>query len=179
MMMVEETDTRFYVKESTIPNAGFGLFAKELLKKDDFLEVIGVQVPKDGISDQCTQFAGNYKFAAIQKVGFDRLVVPLGYAGMINHSEDKEKQNVEMTNRNHSPRNSAGSSLVYVFLRDIQPDEELLGHYGLEWAYIFDWAEKNTKTGEEKVQLVKTDWETLLSYDLYNLNELVSRIYKE
>jgi len=179
MILIEETDKRFYIKESTLPNAGFGLFAKEFLKKDDFLEIIGVQVPKNGISDQCTHFAGNYKFAALQKPGFDRLVVPLGYGGMINHVENESKRNVEMTNVNHNPRSDAGSSLVYVFLRDIEPDEELLGHYGVEWAFVFDWAGKNTKTDEEKVQLVKTDWETLLSYDLYNLNELVSRIYKE
>jgi hypothetical protein len=66
-----------------------------------------------------------------------------------------------------------------VFLRDIEKDEELLGHYGLEWAYIFDWAGKNTKTDEKTMPTGKSDWETLLSYKLYNLNELVSRIYKE
>jgi len=179
MMLVEETDTRFYIKESTIPNAGSGLFAKEPLKKDDFLEVIGIQVPKNGESDKCTHYAGNYKFAAQQKPGFDRLVIPLGYAGMINHTDDKSKQNVEMTNINHSVRNSAGSSLVYQFMRDIEKDEELLGSYGAEWAHILDWAAKNSKTDDQKAQLVKTDWETLLSYDLYNLNDLVRRINKE
>jgi hypothetical protein len=33
MLKVIESDERFYIKESILPNAGFGLFAKHPLKK--------------------------------------------------------------------------------------------------------------------------------------------------
>ena len=46
MIFVEETDTRFYIKESTLRNAGYGCFTNTLLKKGDWLEIIGVYVKK-------------------------------------------------------------------------------------------------------------------------------------
>ena len=43
MIVVEETDNRFYLKASTIKDAGMGVFAKEPLKKGDYLEIIGAR----------------------------------------------------------------------------------------------------------------------------------------
>ena len=35
MMLIEEKDKRFHVKESTIENAGMGVFASEDIKKEN------------------------------------------------------------------------------------------------------------------------------------------------
>ena len=51
MIFIEESDDRFYIKESSLPNAGWGCFAKTSLSKGDHLEVIGVYIKTGGISD--------------------------------------------------------------------------------------------------------------------------------
>jgi hypothetical protein len=79
--VVNETDERFYVAASTIPGAGSGLFARIPLSAGARLEVIGVLVLADSVSDRCTTYADTHKF----RVGH-RLLIPLGYGGMVNHS---------------------------------------------------------------------------------------------
>jgi len=75
-------DERFYVAASTIAGAGQGLFARRPLSVGDTLEVPGVLLQRDSISDQCTAYADAYKL----RVG-DKLLLPLGYAALVNHSD--------------------------------------------------------------------------------------------
>lgn len=80
-MHFHEDDNRFLIAPSTIPAAGRGLFARLPMSAGDRLVVVGVLITPDSVSDQCTAYADAYKF----RVG-DRLLIPLGYAGLVNHS---------------------------------------------------------------------------------------------
>jgi len=80
-MLLDETDDRFEVRESSIPGAGQGVFAVKPLRSGDRLRVIGVFINRNSVSDQCTRFADEHKF----RVG-DRLLIPAGFGGMVNHS---------------------------------------------------------------------------------------------
>ena len=108
-----ETDNRFYVSESRIPGAGQGLFTKTSLAQGDRLEVIGVLIPVDSVSDQCTRYADPYKF----RVGND-LLIPLGYGAMVNHSRDPNLEKM-----------IEGDRVVLQALRLIHQGEELLFCY--------------------------------------------------
>lgn len=112
-MIVEECDNRFYVRESTIPGAGRGLFAKAPMASGDKIEVIGILIATGSVSDECTHYADQYKF----RVG-SNLLVPLGYGGMVNHSS--------------SPNTEKVIEGETVYLRVVQPvavDEELFFSY--------------------------------------------------
>jgi hypothetical protein len=180
MFQVEETDDRFYTKESTIPKAGLGVFSKVLLEKDDYLEIIGVRVKAKGLADQCTHYGNKYKFAARGKVikgerstDYSHFIVPMGFGGMVNHSPSPAQQNAEIHYHQKSTRNQAAGQAVYRFLRNIEPDEEILGNYGEVWEGIMDWA-------GDKAEEIKDDWETFLGYDLYSLGQLAEKFdYKE
>jgi len=165
MICVEETDHRYNVKKSTIPGAGLGLFAKVPLKKGDCLELVGAQVPIQSITDIATYYAGKYKFAATDKDP-TRYVIPMGYAAFVNHCQ--EKQNVQIVAaKGRSPKNPNSGQIVYLFLRDIEPDEELLGDYGPKWEETFRWLEK-----------VDEDWETFVDHNLYRIREFQDRFIK-
>jgi hypothetical protein len=174
MYLVEETDTRFYLKESTVPNAGLGVFAAEPLKSGDYLEIIGVQVRSGSVADECTAYADKYKFAAAGKLvkkerttDFSRKVVPLGYGGMVNHVSDPKMQNATIDYRKGPTKNAAAGQPIYRFIRNIQKDEEVLGNYGEQWMNVMEWAaDKADELGDE--------WETFLSFNLYNLKEIMS-----
>jgi hypothetical protein len=165
MIVVEETDKRFYLKESTIKAAGMGVFAKESLKKGDYLEIIGVAVKVDSIANQCTAFAANYKFAA-KAADYDRLIIPMGYGGMVNHT-DGQGQNAQIEYKKGLKSSHAGQA-AYVFTRDIEAGEEILGNYGDHWDALFKWSVEYKESAEK----MEKDWETFLKYDLYNLGSL-------
>jgi hypothetical protein len=112
-MFAEETDPRFYVGPSTVIGAGLGLFAKLSLAKGDRLKVIGVFIDRDSVADRCTHFADEHKLRA-----GDRLLIPLGYGGMVNHSATPNLTKVIETDA------------VYLeALREIAPGEELFFTY--------------------------------------------------
>jgi hypothetical protein len=175
MFLVEETDKRFYLKKSTVPNAGLGVYTKVALPKGEYLEIIGVMVKSNSLTDNCTHYADKYKFAANGKIrqgkcetDFSRKIVPVGFGGMVNHAPMPEQQNAEIFYRNGPNRNSASGKAVYRFIRDIEPNEEILGSYGEEWLKIMDWAESKA----EDISKTEDEWETFLSYDLYSLGQL-------
>lgn len=124
-MLVDETDDRFYVAESTLPEAGNGLFAKVALNEGDRFEVIGALVLRESISDLCSHYADEHKF----RVG-DYLLIPLGFCAMANHSANPNLEKV-----------FEGEDRVFLrALRRIEPGEELFftytpyaqGRFGLE-----------------------------------------------
>ena len=168
MIQVEETDLRFYIKESTIPNAGFGLFANQNLEKGDFLEIIGVLVKTGGLADRSTHYARSYKFGARPGDKPNMLVVPLGYGGIVNHAPDIKSRNAVIDMNNGPTRNSAAGKIVYRFTRRIAKDEEILGDYGEYWGEAFKWAAPRAKIIDESQDV----WDKFLSYDLYGLGQL-------
>ncbi|ODU00524.1 MAG: hypothetical protein ABS79_03165 [Planctomycetes bacterium SCN 63-9] len=113
MLSFDERDDRFTIKPSTIPGAGNGLFSKVLLAEEDRLEVIGVLIPADSVSDLCTSYADCYKF----RIG-DQLLIPIGYGGMVNHSSQPNLEKV-----------CDGQRLYLKATRPIHPGEELLFTY--------------------------------------------------
>jgi SET domain-containing protein len=113
-MLIDEGDDRFYVANSTLPGAGKGLFTKVPLRKGDRLEVVGVIVRRDSASDRCTHFCDHHKF----RIGESRLLVPLGFGGMVNHSPTPNLQKV-----------FDGDRLFLEALRDLQADEEVFFTY--------------------------------------------------
>lgn len=80
-MTITESDPRFYIADSVVPGAGRGLFARVPLAVGEEPRVIGVLIPADTVSDECTRYADAYKF----RVG-DRLLISVGYGAMVNHS---------------------------------------------------------------------------------------------
>lgn len=167
MYTVEETDERFNIGPSTQPNAGDGLFAKELIKKGDFLEVIGVMVKCGSSADICTAYANSYKFAAAEKP--TNYIVPLGYAGIVNHTSDRAVQNVALSySKSRSKRSIHAGQVVYEAIRDIQPGEELLGYYGDGLEGVLKWAEEKSSVVDQN----KVEWDKFLAHNLYDLGIL-------
>jgi hypothetical protein len=111
--MTEEHDSRFYVAASTLRGAGQGLFAKAALAKGEMLEVVGILIPADSVSDRCTSYADVYKF----RVGAD-LLIPTGYGGLANHSASPNMEKI-----------ITGKQVYLRALRPIEQDEELLYLY--------------------------------------------------
>jgi hypothetical protein len=113
-MLVDEEDERFYVADSTVPGAGNGLFTKVPLRKGDRLEVVGVIVRRDSASDRCTHFCDHHKF----RIGEDRLLIPLGFGAMVNHSSTPNLRKV-----------FEGDSLYLEALHDLPANEEVFFTY--------------------------------------------------
>lgn len=108
-MILDERDDRFYAGPSTIPGAGRGLFARVPLKVGERLEVIGVRVRRDSVSDGYTAFADAYKF----RVG-DDLLIPCGIAALANDSSEPNLRKV-----------IDGESVFLELLHDVDEGEEL------------------------------------------------------
>lgn len=159
MNILEETDLRYIIAPSTLPNAGFGLFAKEFLARGDYLEIIGVLVRLDGVADKCTRYAMRYKFAGSK---LNAKIVPMGYGAIVNHCDDPAKRNCEIVViKGLTKRNPNSSEVVYQFTRDIMPGEELLGDYGENLSHEI----KKFNEGVEAVQDVELS--RFRSYNLY------------
>jgi hypothetical protein len=157
MILVEEKDKRFYLDKSTIESAGMGVFALEDIAVGSVLEIIGVMIDVGSISDQCSSFASNYKFAAKFSGEYNRHIIPLGFGGMVNHTVDKKNQNVELRYIKRNTNNENAGSAVYYFIKDVKKGQEILGNYGEKW---------NNKIEE------KNDWQMFLDLELYNLRHL-------
>jgi hypothetical protein len=125
--MTEEDDNRFYLKTSTIPRAGLGVFARVSLQKGARLEVIGLRVKPGSIADRCSPFTDRHKF-----LHADWLIIPLGYAGMVNHSPKPNMVRCEESDK-----------LFLQALREIAADEELFHAYNqaaLRRMGLTDWS---------------------------------------
>lgn len=171
MIFVEETDERFYIAPSTIPNAGYGCFAKTYIKRGDWLEIIGVYVKSGGLADQCTEYAKRYKFAGSSQM--DAKVVPMGFGGMVNHSDNINIINCELTfEKGLNKRSQHAGQVVYKFIRDVLPDDEVVGNYGR------NVGEEVKKIAENVGFLVanKSQIDKLLEHDLYNLNTVLKSL---
>ena len=112
-MILDETDDRFEVRDSTVSGAGRGLFTVKPLVVGDKLKVIGVLVRPGSVADDCTSFADPYKF----RVG-DLLLIPFGLGGMANHSSTPNMEKL-----------TQGHDVYLVATRDVAIDEEIFWSY--------------------------------------------------
>ena len=108
-----ETDERFYVGRSTVPEANEGLFAGVPLDRGDRLRMVGVLIPANSVSDRCTGYADPYKV----RVG-DSLLIPTGWGAKVNH---RDEANVA--------RIIDGGEVYLEALRPIAKDEEIFFRY--------------------------------------------------
>ncbi len=111
--LLEEPDGRFYIGTSTFPRAGKGLFAKVSLAKGVRVEVLGVLVRANSVSDRCTHYADAYKF----RLG-RHLLIPLGYGAFVDHSVHPNLKKVV-----------EGARVYLQTLRRIKKGEELCFRY--------------------------------------------------
>lgn len=182
MIAVYEHDDRFRIGASSIEGAGYGLFAAKDIPKGSFLEVIGVQVKRGSVADQCTAFADRYKFLASDDTF---VVIPMGWGAMVNHSDDKGKQNVEIRNQKAKPPEGEAKEIlgewplysgevVYYFLRDVAEGEEILGYYGSG----FDARQATLGGLGEEAEQDKA-WEEVKAMGLYGLDRLDKLLGRE
>jgi hypothetical protein len=122
--LVHETDDRFCLQPSTIPGAGLGCFARVPLLTGDRLEVIGILIEPGSAADRCTTYADEYKFRVD-----GQLLIPCGYAGMVNHAAEPNVRKMEEQGR-----------LFLEAIRDIAAGEELFFMYS-------DYAQKRFLKG--------------------------------
>lgn len=165
MIFIEENDDRFTIAESTLPNAGMGLFAKTFIPKNSTLEVIGVFVKAGGIADISTKYADRYKFGG--KKG-DANIIPLGFAGLVNHTDDTSIRNAELRYISGSKKSPHSSDLVYYFIKDVLPGQEILGNYGKNSGNEVSKISKNITAHDNN----KEEWNRFLSFNLYKLKDL-------
>lgn len=123
MNYIEEKDERFYIANSKEVAGGKGLFAKQNLNKDDYLEIIGV-IPKNDHTRLCMDYAKSYAFAT--KHG--ECLIPTGFGAIVNHAGNPQNQNVHTT--------FIDDMVVYQCIKDINKDEEILGNYGEGFANV-------------------------------------------
>jgi SET domain-containing protein len=102
------------------PVHGWGVFAKELIKKDEIFEecpVLTLPINKGEV----TSLLIDYRFNWPQGVEWEEQVFPLGYGGLYNHSENANAYWVSNTN---------DKTFRFIANRDIQPNEEIFVWYG-------------------------------------------------
>lgn len=165
MILIQERDERFHIGESTQPKAGRGLFASKDIRAGDDLEVIGVSVEMGSPADICTSYADSYKFAADYADSYTRHIIPMGYAGMVNHANDPNEKNVEIK----YVSKKGAIVCVYRFLRDVRKGEEILGDYGEGWKSLAEWSKGRIGCADESEE---QEWRSFLDLGLYNLNRL-------
>lgn len=133
MIVFEEKDDRFYISASKIVGAGRGVFAARDILAGEYMPITGVLVERGSEADRTTCFLDRYKFASEIKVENNKielgnyLICPLGYGALVNHTNSRRKQNVEIR---YVDESVCGSKAVYWFVRDVFRFEEILGNYG-------------------------------------------------
>jgi hypothetical protein len=110
---LDEPDDRFEVRPSTIPGAGFGVFARCEFSAGDALEVRGIVIKRESVADRCTHFADRHKF----RLG-DELLIPIGLGGLVNHSAEPNLEKVIV-----------GRRIFLRAIRTIAAGEELFFRY--------------------------------------------------
>jgi len=165
MILIDENDDRFYIARSTQPEAGRGLFASRDIEEGDCLEVKGVMVDKGSPADSCTAYADAFKFAADYAGVYTRHIIPMGYAGIVNHANNKEEQNVEIR---HIMRGGK-KVCVYQFVKPVAAGQEILGDYGDDWRGLDGWSRKVNEASDESEE---REWASFIGRGLYNLDRL-------
>jgi len=117
--LVQDIDPRLYVSISTIPEAGYGVFARRHLAEGEQVFIRGVAVRRGSMEEASIRASRHYFFYWPSQ---DAVILPVGYGALINHTSDRRFQNVRIAE--HEGR------VFYEVIRGIGPGEELLGNYG-------------------------------------------------
>ena len=136
------------VKDSTLPLAGKGLYAKKDFKKDEIISISPVLVlPKHEV-ERMNDVSVLYNYV-ITSEGSDVAIFPIGLAAMANHGgvesnmvmswyvwsneDDTFANNLKKTGDDLLASPFAQLDLAYRATRDISAGEELLLFYGEDW----------------------------------------------
>jgi hypothetical protein len=152
LFLKKTTDPIF--KESTIKNAGKGLLAKQKIKEGEFLP----NYWRDGsqrwyrqinalIFSTLSKFAANVKRKGNLVDMGDYAIVPLGYAGIVNHDRTKT-QNVEIryVGDEHPQKSIHAGKAVYWLIRAMsKKTKKFSGNYGI-MSFGTDVSKKFTKS---------------------------------
>lgn len=136
ILFEEDYDDRFYIATSKIPKAGNGLFAAKPIKKNEFLFITGIKVERGSLSDRTTSFLNKYKFLLRPEIVNGNMesgkysVCPLGYASFVNHQPKKQNVKIAYFDDINLELPKHAENLLYVFIKDVAKDEEILTNYG-------------------------------------------------
>jgi hypothetical protein len=137
MIIFEENDDdRFYIAKSKIPMAGNGLFAAKPVKKNEFFFITGVMVERGSLADKTTSFLNKYKFLLRPEsidgnIDYGKYsVCPLGYASFVNHHPIRQNVRITYSCDENIKIPKHADQLLYLFIKDVEKDEEILTDYG-------------------------------------------------
>jgi len=107
------TSDKVYIKESSILNAGRGVYARRDIKKDEIIERCPViEVPKHDTSNLRESILVTYFFYFGKNK--ERLAVALGFGSTYNHS-----YKIKLI----------GKTIDFMAIKDIKKDEEITVNY--------------------------------------------------
>lgn len=113
------TSDKIYIKQSGIPNAGRGVFARRDIKKGEIIERCPViEVPKYDVSNLRESILVTYFFYFGRNK--QRLVVALGFGSIYNHSYEPNAT----YKKKHTER-----IIDFIALEDIKKDDEITVNY--------------------------------------------------
>jgi SET domain-containing protein len=113
------TSDKIYIKESKIPNAGRGVYAKSDIKKNEIIEKCPIiEVPKHDMSNLKESILVTYFFYFGKNR--ERLVVALGFGSIYNHTyKPNATYKIKYVER----------TLDFIALNDIKKDDEITVNY--------------------------------------------------
>jgi hypothetical protein len=127
-------NSKFYVAKSITPDAGYGLFARRLLKGDSLLcQYYGRNSPNNPSDTYTIRPPGTDPNDNSKDIdAYDPLTNRvLCLAGFVNDPLDETKENAKWEYIN--------GKLYLRATRDIRPTEQIFAHYGYEyWAWLSD-----------------------------------------
>ena len=116
---------KLQVAKSRVPNGGYGVIAREPIRKGELLEVCPfIEMPKNIIFGAGKNILQDYVFTSHCKP--NHALIVFGYGSMYNHAKNPKKQNVFYRINGHNRKRF----LDFVALRDIPAGTELLINYG-------------------------------------------------
>ncbi|RJQ38494.1 SET domain-containing protein-lysine N-methyltransferase [Candidatus Microgenomates bacterium] len=113
------TSNKTYVKQSSIPNAGRGVYARCDIKKDEIIEKCPViEIPKHDIANLKESILVTYFFYFGKNK--ERLAIALGFGSIYNHTY---KPNARYKIKHTENR------IDFIALNNIKKDDEIMVNY--------------------------------------------------
>ena len=113
------TSDKIYIKQSSILNAGRGVYARRDIKKDEIIETCPIiEVPKHDMSNLKESILVTYFFYFGKNK--ERLLVALGFGSIYNHA-DKPNAAYKI--------NPTERIIYFIALSDIKKDDEIIVNY--------------------------------------------------
>jgi SET domain-containing protein len=129
-------DKRTVVKQSTIPNAGSGLFAAVKIKKGEIIGELGGRLVRDDHDDN--GYLAELPRCALKHVRPYKMIDSVANAGHVSRINFAPSEiNGRKTNFQNATieEKCKPPFVVFTALRDIEPDEEIWASYGPNYDY--------------------------------------------